>query len=197
MAVDQITAHVHKDADAEVRGLAIAEEATTEVNIGAVAGLLTTVVENIGLVKRTVLTFAARELTVTDVLAYAGTKIYDFPAKKVLLLAASASLQFAVQGANTTINDSAAMDYSVGTVTAASTTLDSTEADIVPKVDAPLSATNGALSTAAVGDLAASAFLASAADVYLNVAFPTATEIDADGVLEITGTITLTWIETN
>ncbi len=197
MAVDQITAHVHKNGDADIRGLNIQEEATTEVNVGAIAGSLTTAVENIGLVKRTVITFAARELAVTDTLAYAGTKVYDFPAKKVLLLAASASLQFAVQGANTTINDSAAMDYSFGTVTAPDTTLSGTEADIIPKVDSPLSATNGDLSTAAVGDLAASAFLASAADVYLNVAFPTATEIDADGVLEVTGTLTLTWIETN
>ena len=198
MAVDQITAHVHKDADAEVRGLAIAEEATTEVNIGAIAGSLTTAVENIGLVKRTVITFAARSLAVTDALAYASTKVYDFPAKKVLLLAASSSLQFAVKTTMaSTINASAAMDYAFGTVAASNITLATTMLDIVPKVDSPLAATIDTLSTAAVGDLAASARLASAADVYLNVAFPTNTEIDGDGTLEVTGTLTLTWIETD
>ena len=198
MAVDQITAHVHKNGDADIRGINVQEEMTTEINVGAVAGSLTTAAEGFSGFHKTVITFAARSLVVTDALAYAGTKVYDFPAKKAFLIAASASLQFAVKTVMAdTINASAAMDYSFGTVTAPDTTLDSTEADIIPKVDSPLAATIDTLSTAAVGDLAAGLFLASAADVYLNVAFPTATEIDADGTLEVTGTLTLVWVEAN
>lgn len=196
MAVSQKTIQALKNKDAELRGLKVTEEMETAINIGAVAGSLTEATEKLGAVKQTVLTFSARSLTVTDALAYASTKVYDFPAKRILLLAASASLQFAVATANTTINDSAALDYSFGTAAAGDTTLDSTEADVIPKVDAPLAATNGDLSAAAAGHLAASAFFAADTDLYLNVAFPTTTEIDADGDLEITGTITLTWIET-
>jgi hypothetical protein len=198
MAVSQITNHVHKNADADIRGLNVQEEMTTEINIGAVAGSDTTAAENLAAVKQTVITFAARELTVTDALAYAGTKVYDFPAKRFRLLGASSSLQFAITSdPATTINASAAMDYSFGTVTASATTLATTMVDIIPKVDSPLAAAQTTLSTAAVGALAAPADFAASTDVYLNVAFPTATEIDADGTLEVTGTLTLTWVELN
>lgn len=196
MAVNQTTAHVHKNADADIRGLNVQEEATTEINVGAIAGSLTTAVENLAQVKRTIITFAARSLAVTDALAYAGTKVYDFPAKRIRIIGASSSLQFAVKTTMaSTINASAEMDYSFGTVTASSITLASTMVDVIPKVDSPLAATIDTLSTAAVGALAAGADFAASSDVYLNVAFPTNTEIDADGTLEVTGTLTLTWVE--
>ena len=163
---------------------------------GAIAGSLTTATERMG-VYRTTVTFAARSLAVTDALAYAGTKVYDFPAGRIHVLSASSSIQAAIKSdPATTINASAAMDYSFGTVTASSTTLATTMVDIVPKVDIPLAATIDTLSTAATGLLGAAATFdgtITPVDVYLNVAFPTDTEIDADGTLEITGSLTIIW----
>jgi len=173
---------------------------TTALNVtggaGAVAGSLTTATERVGFYRTTV-TFAARALTVTDALAYVGTKVYDFPVGRIYLLSASASLQAAVKTEMaSTINASAAMDYSFGTVTASNITLASTMVDIVPKVDIPLAGTIDTLSSAATGILGAPATFdgtGTAIDVYLNVAFPTDTEIDADGDLEITGSCTFIW----
>lgn len=173
---------------------------TTALNVtggaGAVAGTLTSATERVGYYRTTV-TFAARSLAVTDALAYAGTKVYDFPAGRIYVLSASSSLQAAIKSdPTTTINASAAMDYSFGTVTASNITLAATMVNIVPKVDIPLAGAVDTLSTAATGILGAPATFdgtVTPVDVYLNVAFPTDTEIDADGTLEITGSLTIVW----
>lgn len=172
----------------------------TTNNVGAVNGATISAVERgDGIIHQTVLTLTDTPLTVTDTLAYLGTKIYDFAAGRVLVLGTTASLAFAVTSTRaSTINDDAAMDWALGTATASNVSLSSTMVDILPKVDKTLDGTDDAYTTASTGALAASAQFdgtGTAVDVYLNVSFPTTTDIDADGTMTVTGTITITWVD--
>lgn len=144
---------------------------------------------------RTVFTLTAMPITVTDALAYASQKLFDFAAGKVRIKGGTASLAFAVTSARaSTINDSAAMDWSLGSVAASSITLASTMVDVIAKQDKTLDGAVAAYTTAQAADVAAAATFdgtTTPIDVYLNIGFPTNTEIDADGTLNVTGTITL------
>jgi hypothetical protein len=149
---------------------------------------------------QTVITFKDMLLTVTDALAYASQKIYDFPAGKIRVKGGTASLAFGVTTARTagtgTINDSAAMDWSVGTVAASSITLASTMVDIIAKVDHTLDGVATAYTAAIAADVAAAAThdgTTTPIDAFLNVGFPTNTDIDNDGILKVTGKITILW----
>jgi hypothetical protein len=150
------------------------------------------------IVHKTVLTFNALAFTVTDALAYYGTKIYDFPQGRILVLGCTGSLAFTTTSTiASTINSAANMDWALGTATATNITLDTTMVDILPKVDNPTSTVINVAAAATVGALAASAQFdgtTTPIDVFLNVSFPTNTEIDADGTMTVSGTITLTWL---
>ncbi len=144
---------------------------------------------------RTVFTLNAMQITVTDALAYASQKLFDFSAGKVRMKGGTASLAFAVLTVRAdTINASAAMDWSLGSAAASSITLASTMVDIIAKQDKTLDGANAAYTTAQAADVAAAATYdgtSTPVDVYLNIGFPTNTEIDADGTLAVSGTITL------
>lgn len=165
--------------------------------IGAAAGTGNVATEKLGVVRQTVLTLTDMALTVTDALAYASQKVYDFPEGRLLVLGATANLRFGVTSDRaSTINDSAAMDWSVGTAAASNATLATTMLDLIPKVDHTLDGAVDAYTALAGGALAASAQFdgtGTAKDAYLNVSFPTGTDIDADGTLKVSGTITITW----
>lgn len=166
---------------------------------GAVNGA--TVTEHLlagGVVKQSVIQLAATPMTVTDALAYAGLKIYDFPEGRILVLGSTGSLAFTTTSTiASTINSAANMDWAIGTVTASNITLATTMLDLLPKVDNPTSTTINVAAAATSGMLVASAHFdgtTTAVDAFLNVSFPTNTEIDADGTLTVTGTITITWV---
>jgi hypothetical protein len=175
-----------------------ATETPTAAGIGAGSGTNVTAVETAGVLHRTVVTFAATPFPVTDALAYAGLKVYTFPAGRIYLLGTTASIQWAVTSVRaSTINLNAAFDWSVGTATASSVTLASTMVDLLPKIDKTLSEADAGLNTASTGALAAPAVFdgtTTAIEAYLNGSFPTTTEIDADGTMTATGTVTLTWV---
>lgn len=158
---------------------------------------LTAVTRGEGGAYRTVFTFNAMQIAVTDALAYASQKIFDFADGKIRIKGGTASLAFAVLTARAgTINASAAMDWSVGSAAASATTLATTMVNVIAKVDKTLDGTDAAYTTASTADVVAAATLdgtSAAIDLYLNVAFPTDTEIDADGTLAVTGSITLFW----
>lgn len=173
--------------------------ATEPETVGAKSGATVTATELAGtVVHQTVLTLAATPFAVTDALAYAGLKLYDFPEGRIFVLGCTASIQWAVTSARaSTINANAAFDWSLGTATASNVTLSSTMVDLLPKQDKTLSATDAELNTASTGALAAAAQFngtATAVDLFLNGSFPTTTDIDADGTMTATGTITVTWI---
>jgi hypothetical protein len=144
---------------------------------------------------RTVFTFNAMQVAITDALAYAGLKIFDFTDGKVRIKGGTAKLQFAVLGARaSTINDSASLTWGLGSVIASSATLASTMQNVIAVTTRTLDGAVAALSTASTADVVAAATLdgtTTPIDLFLNLAFATGTDIDADGVLAITGTITL------
>jgi hypothetical protein len=146
---------------------------------------------------KTVITLKAMSITVTDALAYASQKLFDFAAGKIRIKGGTASLAFAVTSARAgTINDSAAMDWAIGTVAASNVTLDTTMVDVVAKQDKTLDGAVAAYTSAQAADVAAAAThdgTSTPIDIFLNVSFPTGTEIDADGTLAVNGTITLLW----
>lgn len=146
---------------------------------------------------RTVFTFAGMQVPVTDALAYAAQKIFDFADGKVRIKGGTARLQFAVLTARaSTINDNAALTWSLGSAAASSATLSGTMVNVLASTGRTLDGAGAALSTASTADIAAAATLdgtTTPVDLYLNLAFATGTDIDADGMLAVTGTITLLW----
>lgn len=148
-------------------------------------------------VYKTVFTFNAMQISVTNALDYASQKIFDFAAGKIRIKGGTASLAFAVLTTRTsTINADAAMDWSVGTAAASNVTLATTMVDVIAKVDKTLDGADAAYTTASTADVAAAAThdgTGTAKDLYLNVAFPTATDVDGDGTLAVSGQIVLLW----
>jgi hypothetical protein len=151
----------------------------------------------VGEVRKTVFTFDSMELTVTDALAYASQQIYDFPAGRILILGATGSLEWAVETARTTINDDASLTWSVGNAAASNITLAGTMINILPKATKVLAADTNEFNTPSTNALVASAQLdgtGTALDAFLNVGFETNTQIDGDGLLLVSGSITVTWV---
>lgn len=154
-----------------------------------------------GLVHQTVLTLAATPITVSDTNVGGGTKIYDFPEGRILILGAVSSLAFTTTSAlASTLNAGSTINYGVGSVqttTQASGTLATTQQDLIPTTNATSSATINVAGGTSNGKLAASAQFdgtGTALDAFLNVGVATATDIDGDATLTASGTVTLTWI---
>ena len=178
----------------------------TTANVGSVppaaaAAGVSAVEYGDGILHQTVFTLGPLLQTVTDALAYASTKIYDFPAGRINILGCTANVQFAVTTDRTdttgTINASAALKWGLGTAAASNITLASTMVDLMPKTAVTLDGAEDAYTALAGSPLAAAALLdgtGTAKDAFFNVGFETNTEIDNDGVLACNGTITLTWI---
>ncbi|MER9079957.1 hypothetical protein [Mesorhizobium sp. M0895] len=146
---------------------------------------------------RSVFTFNAMQISVTDAVAYASQKILDFADGKIRIKGGTAKLQFAVLTARaSTINDNASLTWGLGSAAASSATLATTMQNVIAVTTRTLDGATTALSTASTADVVAAATLdgtSTAIDLYLNVTFATGTDIDADGTLAITGTITLLW----
>lgn len=181
------------------RGLTrtLARAAAREAGIaGNVAGLSVETTGRGGAF-RTVFTFNAMQLPVTDALAYASKKIFDFADGMVRIKGGTGKLQFAVLGARpSTINDSASLTWALGSAAASNIILSATMVNVIAKTTRTLDGATTALSTASTANVAAAASLdgtTTAIDLFLNVGFETNTDIDADGILAITGTITLLW----
>lgn len=170
--------------------------ATGVVSVGD--GSVTVAENGDGVIHQTVLTLAATNCPVTDALAYAGLQLYAFPVGRILLLGVTAHLQWAVlTDRASTINDSASLTWSLGSVTASNVSLTSTMVDMCPLSTKVLSAATTALNTTSNQSLATSAQFdgtGTAKVMFLNTAFATTTDIDADGTLAATGVITATWI---
>jgi hypothetical protein len=144
---------------------------------------------------RSVFKFNGMQLAITDALAYAGVKIFDFADGKIRIKGGTASLQFSVLTTRaSTINASASMTWGLGSATASNATLASTMINVIAKTTRTLDGTNTALSTASTADVVSAATLdgtSSAIDLYFNAAFETGTDIDGDGTIAIYGTVTL------
>ena len=179
----------------------LASEGALTTGVEVLTGL-SAVAVSANLIQQVTFTLTDVAITVTDSLAYASKKIFTFPAGRILLLGAIASLKWAVTTDRTaesgTINDSAALKWSLGSDAANNITLANTRIDILPKTATTLDGAVAAYTaTATTGALAASAQFdgtSTATPVYLNVGFETNTDIDNDGILNAKGTITLTYL---
>jgi len=148
--------------------------------------------------------FIQTTLTLTDVAQdvvngteYQGTKIFDFPAGRLLIHGVTATLQQTTTSAlASTLNASSTGAIGLGTATASATTLATTMVDLLPSTAFTSSATINVAGTAVSAALAASAQFdgtATAKDVYLNTAYATTTDVDADATQTISGTVVITW----
>lgn len=179
---------------------AAAIPATIAASVAALSGSALTLNQSIGSgVNKLIINLTKVPIVVTDALAYSSIQIIDFPQCQFQVLGCSASLQWAVAtDRTTTINDSASLTWALGTVAASNITLSSTMVDVLPKTTKTLTAATTAFNTASTGVLAAASAqfngTGTAKDLFLNVGFETNTDIDADGTLWATGTVTLIWL---
>ncbi|MER8883633.1 hypothetical protein [Mesorhizobium sp. M0816] len=146
---------------------------------------------------RTVFSFNAMPVPVTDAQGFASQKLFDFLDGKVRIKGGTARLQFAVLTPRaSTINDNVALTWSLGSAAASSAALAGTMVNVLGATGRTLDGAGAAPSSASIADVAAALTLdgtVTPVDLYLNLAFATGTDIDADGTLAVSGTITLLW----
>lgn len=146
--------------------------------------------------RRTVLTLTAMPQTITNGASeFTGTKIYDFPEGRILILGVIATLaETTTSVLATTITTATAGAYALGTVTASNASLTGTMVNLAPSTAYTSSATINVPGAAAVAALAASAPFdgtATAIDMFLNNSIATNS---ADGTLTWTGRIEVAWV---
>jgi hypothetical protein len=165
---------------------------------GAVSANVTATEAGVGVVHQTTLTLSALAQAVANGTEYQGTKIYDFPEGRILVLGVVATLQQTTTSALAgTLNASSTGAVALGTATASNVSLTSTMVDLLPSTAFTSSATVDVAGTAVAAALAASAQFdgrSTAKDVYLNSAFATTTDVDGDASMTWSGSVTITWI---
>lgn len=149
-----------------------------------------------GPVKKVLITLTNLPITVADATQGVGTKLCDFLTGLYKLRVRSASLTFTTTSVIlSTLNGSKTINWALGTVTQSTTTLLGTaESDILPVTAATSSATINVVNAATVGEQWIDRVLdgsAAAPAVYLNIAIPTSTDIDADATVLVNGTISI------
>lgn len=154
--------------------------------------------EQFGPFVKTTLTLDNVAQTVTNGTEHQGTKIYDFPAGRLLVLGVTATLQQKTTSAlASTINSGSTGAISLGTAASASTTLETTAADFLPSTAFTSSTTIDVAGTAVSAALAASAHFdgtSTAKDLYVNTAYATTADVDGNGTQTISGTVVVCWV---
>jgi hypothetical protein len=147
---------------------------------------------------QTVLTLNNVAQAVVNGTEYQGTKIYDFPEGRINVLGVTATLQQKTTSAlASTLNASSTGSIGLGSATASATTLATTMVDFLPATAFTSSATVNVAGTAVSAALAAAAQFngtATAIDLFLNTAYATTADVDADATQTISGTVTITWL---
>lgn len=147
---------------------------------------------------QTTLTLDNVAQTVVNGTEYQGTKIFDFPECRMWVVGAVATLkQKTTSAVAGTLNASSTGAIGLGTAVASATTLATTMQDIIPTTAFTSSATVNVAGTAVSAVLAAAAFFdgtGTAKDLYLNTAYATTGDVDADATQTISGTVVITWL---
>lgn len=129
---------------------------------------------------------------------FQGTKIYDFPEGRINVLGVTATFrQKTTSVLASTLNASSTGAIALGTVVASNVALTGTMVNFLPSTAFTSSATINVAGTAVSAPLAASAQFdgtTTAIDLYLNTAYATTTDVDADATQTISGTISIVWI---
>lgn len=136
--------------------------------------------------------------TVVNGTEYQGTKIYDFPEGRIYVLGVTATLrQKTTSTIASTLNSGVTGAISLGTAAATGTTLSGTAADLLPSTAFTSSTTINVAGTAVTAALSAGAQFdgtGTAKDMYLNTAYATTGDVDADATQTISGTVVVTWV---
>jgi hypothetical protein len=154
--------------------------------------------EQFGPFVKTTLTLDNVAQSVVNGTEYQGTKIYDFPAGRILVQGVTGTFQQKTTSAVlTTINASSTGAIGLGTVTASATTLSGTMQNLIPTTAFTSSATINVAGTAVSAPLAASAQFdgtSTPVDVFLNTAYATTGDVDGNATQTISGTVVMVWV---
>lgn len=164
----------------------------------ALSGLTATDNTRDGFLHQVTLTLDDVVQTLPNVGQYIGTKLFTFPTGRINVLGCVATLQEKTTSAILgTLNAGKTGAVSLGSTVAASTTLDGTQADLLPSTAWTSGATINVGGTAVSAALVASAQFdgtTDAKELWLNSAVVTDADLDADATIAWTGTITLTYL---
>lgn len=152
-----------------------------------------------GFLHQVTLTLADVGQTLPNSGQYIGTKLFTFPAGRIDVLGVVATLaQKTTSAILGTLNAGKTGALALGTTVAASTTLDGTQADLLPSTAWTSGATINVAGTAVSAALVAAgtAFdgTTTAKELWLNSAVVTDGDLDADATITWTGTITLSYL---
>lgn len=136
--------------------------------------------------------------TVVNGTEYQSTLLFTFPEGRINVLGCTATLQQKTTSAiASTLNSGVTGAIALGTAAASATTLATTMVDLLPSTAFTTSTTINVAGTAVNASLAAAAQFdgtSSAKAMYLNTAYATTTDVDADATQTISGTITVTFL---
>jgi hypothetical protein len=171
-----------------------------EQPIAAPAATVTTT-EGLKAIHTTRIDLAALAISLSDANVGGGTKIYDFPEGLIRIHSAAAIgiTPTTTSAILTTLNGSKTLSVGVGSVqttTQGSGTVSTTEQDVVNAFSATSSATINVAGTAGNGKCGAPQLLdghTTAASLFLNVQVPTATDIDGDATITVSGVVIVDW----
>lgn len=153
--------------------------------------------KRIGFLYQTTLTLTDVAQAITNGTEYQSTKLWTFPQGRILVNGVIATIaQKTTSDLTTTLNASVTGALGIGTAAASNVSLTSTMVDLFPSTAFTSSATINVAGTAVSSALAASAQFdgtTTAKPVYINTAYATTTDVDADATQTLTGTIVLTW----
>lgn len=163
-----------------------------------VAGTGVVATETGGLVRKTVLTMTGVSVTVANTtgVSFGGTKIYDFPAGRILVLGAimrGITFDLTDAGNVTPIDAANGGDVSVGSTAPTDGTLTDTDVDLVPSTSIdPISA---GITGAALAASAQFNGTSTPLDAFLNILIDDADVADgASDVLLVSGVVEIHWV---
>jgi hypothetical protein len=146
---------------------------------------------------QTVLTLDNVAQAVVNGTEYQGTKLFTFPETRMWVVGTVATLQQKTTSAILTTLNSGTGAIALGTATASNVSLTGAMVDFLPSTAFTSSTVINTAGTAVTAVLAAAAFFdgtGTAKDLYLNTAYATTTDVDADATQTISGTIRITWL---
>jgi hypothetical protein len=129
---------------------------------------------------------------------YQSTLLYTFPKGRIQVLGTVATVaQKTTSALASTLNAGSTGALAIGSAAATNVSLTSTMVNLLPSTAFTSSATINVAGTAVSGALGATAHLdgtTTAITVYLNTAFATTGDVDADATQTLSGTVKITWI---
>lgn len=171
---------------------------------GTAATGVTATETGVGAFHKTVLSFTALAMAISDANVGGGVKLYTFPEGNITILGAVATVaETTTSVLASTLNASAVLSAGIGSVqttTQASGTLVTTQQDIVNAFAVTASATINVAGAAANGKQLGTTTIrldgtTTPQPIWLNAGVVTNTDIDADATSTWTGTVTVTWVQ--